>query len=378
MSSPPSIASPAVPPNSHHSTEPSLRLSSTSLCRAVASVMCLGLLAGCASQSYRYGQFRPATAPVPPLVVDRGGPSPRLDRIRSLVEYPRTLFRFGRPDTRPSPEEVEQTVVTYLEKNDLTDVEVEVGEYDPGTQWKRLRDNPRVSPFWKYSVGSLTVVGYSVLPGRAFGIDSYNPFTDTLSLNSRNPNRALFEASRAKALRSEQYVGSSAVLSSLPVIRSVADARQASDVLSYLRAEEEWELETAAYPELYAGIGKETIGLAGWIIPFSVGPALGIGGSLLGRTTGQIVASQRSQQIELVRADRRQADAALAELAAFEEEANRWLDPTATELILPAVGEADPESTSPQAEVDLLDFSEGDSAEAPSPASASEVHRTGK
>ena len=305
-------------------------------------MLLLCLLSGCASQPYRYGQFRPATVAPPPLVVDRGGPSPRLDRIRSLVEYPRTLFRFGRPDPRPSQEEVEQTVITYLEKNDLTDVEVEVGEYDPGTQWQRLRDNPRVSPFWKYSVGSLTVVGYSVLPGRAFGIDSYNPFTDTLSLNSRNPHRALFEASRAKALRGEHYVGSSAVLSSLPVIRSVADVRQASDVLSYLRAEEEWDLETAAYPQLYAGIGKETIGLAGWFIPFTVGPALGIGGSIVGHTTGRYVANQRSQQIELVRAERRRGDEALAELAAFEEANADWLDPEAAGLILPAAGETDP------------------------------------
>lgn len=306
-------------------------------------------LAGCASDSYRYGQFRPVSAPVPPLVVDRGEPHPHLDRMRDVVEFPRRLFRFGRPDTRPATDEVEQTVVTYLEKNDLTDVAVEVGEYDPSRQWQRLRENQRVGPLWKYSVGSLTVVGYSLLPGRVFGIDCYNPFTDTLCVNSRNPPKALFEAARAKALRGEQFVGSSVVLSSLPVIRSVADIRQTSDVLSYLRTEEQWELETAAYPELYAGIGKEAVGLAGWFIPFSVGPGLGIGGRLLGSATGRVVASQRNQEIEVILAERRLAEEALVELASFEESDELWAtDPSGG--ILPALGEqnpADPETVNP-------------------------------
>ncbi len=298
-------------------------------------------LAGCASDSYRYGQFRPVSAPVPPLVVDRGEPHPHLDRLRDVVEFPRKLFRFGRPDSRPTTEQVEQTVVTYLEKNDLTDVAVEVGEYDPSRQWRRLRENERVGPLWKYSVGSLTVVGYSLLPARAFGIDTYNPFTDTLIVNSRNPPRALFEAARAKALRGEQFVGSSVVLSSLPFIRSVADVRQASDVLSYLRAEEQWDLETAAYPQLYAGVGKEAIGLVGWFIPISLGPGLGIGGRILGSATGQVVASQRRQEIEVILAERRRAQEALVELAGFEETDSSWADDAAGD-VLPAVGEQNP------------------------------------
>ena len=298
---------------------------------------------GCASDTYRYGQFRPVTAPVPPVVVDRGEAHPQLDRLRNVVEFPRRVLRFGRPDTRPTTEEVEQTVVTYLEKNDLTDVAVEVGEYDPSRQWQRLKDNERVGPLWKYSVGSLTVVGYSLLPGRVFGRDTYNPFTDTLSINSRNPPRALFEAARAKALRGEQFVGSSVVLSSLPVIRSVADVRQASDVLSYLRAEEQWQLETAAYPQLYAEVGKEAIGLVGWFIPVSLGPGLGIGGRILGSATGQVVAGQRSQEIELILAERRQADGALAELAEFTEE-EAWWTGDGDRQVLPAAEEVDAES----------------------------------
>ena len=189
-------------------------------------------------------------------------------------------------------------------------------------------------------MGSLTIVGYSLLPGRVFGTDTYNPFTDTLSINSRNPPRALFEAARAKALRGEQFVGSSVVLSSLPVIRSVADVRQASDVLSYLRAEEQWQLETAAYPQLYAEVGKEAIGLAGWFIPVSVGPGLGIGGRLLGSATGQVVANQRSQEIEVILAERRQADEALAELSGFTEEA-AWWNGDVDWQVLPAAEEID-------------------------------------
>ena len=120
--------------------------------------------------------------------------------------------------------------------------------------------------------------------------------------------------------------------------------------------------ETAAYPQLYAGIGKETIGLAGWFIPFTVGPALGIGGSIVGHTTGRYVANQRSQQIELVRAERRRGDEALAELAAFEAENVDWLDPEVTGVILPAGGEADAASTGSVTDGQLLEPAESPTA----------------
>ncbi|MCY2965432.1 MAG: hypothetical protein NT069_17660 [Planctomycetota bacterium] len=271
--------------------------------RAVAWLAVV-LSAGCAGRPYQYGRFHPEGVDAPQLVVMHGGPHERLDTLKSIVQFPKKLLSFGHSHDEESTDESERQVAEYLEKNDLTDVYVSVNDYDPEDQWRRLKENERVAPAWKYTLGAASVVGYTLLPGRVFGKDNYNPFTNTLSLNSPDPNRGLYEAAWAKDVHTKSHVGSYVAFSSLPGISLAREAKKTEDVVGYLQAEEQWELEKQAYPALYAQLGSQSAGLASPFVSAIISPVIGLGGGIVGHTTGRVVAGQRAKEIERIQTER--------------------------------------------------------------------------
>ena len=94
-----------------------------------------------------------------------------------------------------------------------------VNQYDPGGEWKRLANNDTVAPGWRYTVGALHTLGYILFPGRVFGEDSYNPYTNTVNLYSDIPSLALEQAAYAKDIRHRSYPGTYAVAQELGAAR---------------------------------------------------------------------------------------------------------------------------------------------------------------
>ena len=114
---------------------------------------------------------------------------------------------------------------------------VAVNEYDPKGQWRRMRKNDRVSPFWRYSVGTLAWMHYTLLPNRLFGGDRYDPFANSLNLSSDVQSLVLSEAAYAKDIHSRRHPGAyAAIVNDMPVLSIWRRARAASDVLGYARA----------------------------------------------------------------------------------------------------------------------------------------------
>ena len=270
----------------------------------VGCACAVGLLgpAGCASKSYHYTRFRPAAAEAQPILAEHGEPDKVLDGMAAVVDAPAKLLPFGPKKNRReiAPETAEQ-LATYLQKNDLGDVHLSVNRYDPAGEWRRLRANPRIGPGWRYTAGVLSVAGYAVLPGRVFGMNRYNPYTDTLSVNSDRPVELLKEAAEAKDIRGQGLPGTYAALTSVPGMAMVREVRSANDVLSYARAENDWETEKKAYRELYPQVWMAgtfgtgpllTASLAWW-----AGPAVGLGGAVVGGGVGHIVAARREAEV---------------------------------------------------------------------------------
>lgn len=118
------------------------------------------LVTGCAAGPYQFGRFHPlepdGTA-LQPVEVVYGQPRKTLDRIGWVVGTPARILTMNKntDNHQISPETIEKLKV-YLAENDITDVYVAVNDYDPKGQWRRLRKNDRVAPFWRYSVGTLT------------------------------------------------------------------------------------------------------------------------------------------------------------------------------------------------------------------------------
>ena len=268
--------------------------------------------AGCASPHYRASSQRLAGVPLN-LTLSQGGQHPRLDRLESAVHYPITKAKqwFGR-----QPEETSQPLTTaehqannlavaqeYLALHGFTEMYVDFRAYEPAEQWRRLRANQNISGFWKYTGGALQHLHYCLVPDRVLRRDSYNVFTNTLSINSTRPERTLYAAATAKYLCERNYPGAFATGCYFPVVPLVRDYCVANDALSYARYRQDWELEQRLYPHVYGRFGSELVSQGTSLfpqfalLPFYVRPMLSLGGRVVGRGAGSVVRQAREDEL---------------------------------------------------------------------------------
>lgn len=244
----------------------------------LAMCLVLGLSLGCIRNQYQFGLGNR----IPPNYSDTLNPisigqgTPCLDTMENIVQGPHRFVRRLLGFKVLSPEEVNsqrwQAVASsqeYLMKNGLQDVYIDVQVYDPGQQWNRIKANPRISPFWKYTGGPLQVLGYSLLPGRVFHWDYYDAFSNTLSINSEDQGLAMLQAANAKTYRSRPSQGTYAMLQYAPILPVIHQVETTSDLLTYARYYQRPEFEHMLYPIVYADIGAYTLSEATWFLPGS-------------------------------------------------------------------------------------------------------------
>lgn len=259
--------------------------------------LCLAQAVGCAKLPYQYGRF-PATNSAT-VQIEQGKAHPKLDRVERALGLPRRLI-MRKDEPRDVPQETTAAVATYLERNQLNDVRVSVRDYQPRQQWQRLRENQAIAPAWRYTLGSLTIVRYTLLPGRVFGHNDYNPFTNTLYVNSNEPALLLHEAAYAKDVHGRMLPGTYAAISGMPGLSLGRKVRGASDVLAYAQTHENWETEREAYRKIYPKIGSESLGaVASPFLPvWWADPLVGLAGSAVGRGVGQVALTRRERELQ--------------------------------------------------------------------------------
>lgn len=185
-------------------------------------------------------------------------------------------------------------IAEYLWANDLPDVMVRVNQYAPLDEWKRLSANRRIAAGWRYTVGTFDLLLYTLMPGRLFGNDWYNPFTNTINLYSDVPSIALHEAAYAKDVHHRRYPGTYVTVQHIPVVGMWYRTNATADILQYLKQHggsvaEIQEADEILYP-MYAGAAGGQIGQ--FIpIPF-VGEALNLAGAGVGHIVGRYRAHQ--------------------------------------------------------------------------------------
>jgi hypothetical protein len=227
--------------------------------RGFALAIALGglLLGGCASLPYSYGTGRieEDAAKSPPMREQflYGRPNKFLDAAdwywpESLLGK-LILWNKNIDSHQISPETVD-AMKTYIAENNLSNVQVLVNGYYPGNQWKRLFKNKTVGGGWRFTLGIWSVIGYTVLPGRFFGGDAYNPFTNTIYLYSDEPAIALHEAGHSKDFGRRKLKGTHAAIYQLPLASLYYEAKATGDAVGYLRCRDT-EGEKDAYKILY-------------------------------------------------------------------------------------------------------------------------------
>jgi hypothetical protein len=262
---------------------------------AIGTSALIALLAsGCATTHYQYGRFHPQSpggVQLQPIEVRYGQPRKIIDKMGYVLGTPARLITLNKKMNNHSisPETLEKLKI-YMAVNDITDVCVAVNEYDPKGQWKRLQENERIAPGWRYSMGTLNWVGYTILPNRLFGGDRYSPYTNTLNLSSDVPAQVLSAAAYAKDIHSQRLPGTYATfVNDMPVLSVWREAKATRDVLGYARSRHDWKAEQQAYHVLYPQIGGATVGTAGVLVP-TYGPFLHLGGVVAGHAVGRTVA----------------------------------------------------------------------------------------
>jgi hypothetical protein len=198
---------------------------------------------------------------------EHGKPRKVIDACGWVFGIPRKIILWDRRavnhDVSP---ETEQELSSYLEANGLTSTKVRINQYDPVGEWQRLRANKRVGAGWRYTVGAFGTLVYTVVPGRVFGSDGYNPYTDTINVYSDIPCLAQEQGGYAKLVHARPHPGTYSVVTSLPVVQLWPEKKSKTDVLDYTLANGTPEEQDEATRVLYAEYGAEVGGQASLLV----------------------------------------------------------------------------------------------------------------
>lgn len=265
--------------------------------RLISIAVMISILSGCVTLPYKeQGDLFPSPEPfIDDPQISRGEPNVVADSLgHYFFSLPEKLilwnWSMGNHDISP---ETEERIRIYLAENDLKEVKVRLNEYAPFSEWKRLTENQAVGAGWRYTAGTLTWLLYTVFPGRIFGGDHYNPFTNSISLYSDLPMVALHEAGHAKETAGIKYKGSEAMLRLIPLYPLLDEEYASSDALSYVAGQCNADLERSGYKLLYPAYGTY---IAGEILVYI--PGVKTAALLAGAIPGHIVGRVKAGEVE--------------------------------------------------------------------------------
>ncbi|MEZ6059794.1 MAG: hypothetical protein R3C19_05480 [Planctomycetaceae bacterium] len=214
--------------------------------------------------------------------IEVGRPNRFIDGIGWFFGIPEKILLWdSRAENHSVSPQTIRTVEQYLADNGMQDVKIRVNQYSPGAEWKRLTQNKAVSPLWRYTFGAISTLGYTLIPGRLFGGDNYNPYTNTVSIYSDIPTAAVHETAYAVDNSRHKYRGTYGFaqgISGINIWHETQAAHLASDWLRdsdqpFLVAEN-----NRIMPPLY---GIRVGGSLGEFVP-QVQPLATIGGAVTG------------------------------------------------------------------------------------------------
>ncbi|AMV35569.1 hypothetical protein VN12_25985 [Pirellula sp. SH-Sr6A] len=206
-------------------------------------------------------------------MLERGKKRPIIDAFGWVWGIPsKILFWNRRIESHSISPETELLLQDYLIENDLVDVKVRLNQYRPLDDWRRLTRNKSVAWPWRYTFGAVATLGETVIPGRLFGGDHYNPYTATIHLYSDVPAIAYHEGAHAKDFSNREYPGTYAALYVLPIVPLWHERTATNDVLAYVRDRGDPQSQREAMHVLYPAYGTYVGNAAGTLLPTASTP----------------------------------------------------------------------------------------------------------
>lgn len=201
--------------------------------------------------------------------IERGQPRPIIDALGWVWGIPQKLLLWDRRavNHKVSPQ-TEESIAQYMAVNGMRSTKVRINQYAPGDEWRRLGSNTKVGAGWRYTFGALTTAFYTILPGRVFGADWYNPYTDSVYIYSDIPAIAMEQGGHAKLVAKREHPGTYASLTALPLVHMWPESRAKDDVLLYVRSHGTTNDRMDTVASLYPQFGSEFGQQAGYVLPY--------------------------------------------------------------------------------------------------------------
>jgi hypothetical protein len=224
--------------------------------------------------------------------IQRGEPRKVIDAIGWVVGIPSKIILWNRRvENHNISSQTEEELAEYLAVNGLDTVRVRLNQYRPGEDWRRLVHNNSVGAGWRYTFGTISVLGETIFPGRVFGGDHYNPFTNTIHLYSDVPAIALHEGGHAKDFARRKWKGTYAAVYILPLVPLYHESIASRDVIAYLETMGSTQQKADASRMLYPAYGTYVGSAAGEFFP-GLSTPLYVGGVIGGHVWGRINANR--------------------------------------------------------------------------------------
>ena len=238
----------------------------------LSSLIC----SGCSSIPYNYGRnieqqniLKLGYLGYQETQIERGKKQPLIDGLGHYVmSLPSKILLLNwRVNNHNISKKNEELLKQYLDENSLNNVKVRLNQYAPLGEWRRLYYNRTIHPIFRYTLGTISLIFYTVVPERLFagliGGDNYNPYTNTINLYSGHNAIVLHEAGHAKDLAKIKYKGLYSVSRMLPLVPLFQEGKATGDAIGYFKNKnfriDEKEAYKILYPAYFSYIGGEAM-----------------------------------------------------------------------------------------------------------------------
>ncbi len=181
-----------------------------------------------------FGSQDPRFQQTSKVEVSRGNENFLANGLRNFFSIPQKIIYWNsNMNSGNISDKTIQRVTTFLEENRLSDVGVNVNEYDPIKHIGRVFSNPHTSGLSKYTFGLFSSVSYifefnKYLGGRS---DYYDYTSNDIHLYSEDPDIALLMGAQALAFNEDDAPSVYSIKQSLPLVGPFIYASQNEDQL---------------------------------------------------------------------------------------------------------------------------------------------------
>lgn len=235
--------------------------------------------------------------------VERGRPNAFMDGLNHYVlSLPTKLLLWDWQvlDHR-LPDGSEALLRRYLALNDMASVKVRHNQYAPGPELGRLVRNREVAAGYRYTLGVLAWLRYTLLPDRLLaglpligGGDHFNPYSNTVNVYSSDAGVLLHEAGHSKDYVKARWKGTyMGLLRLVPFVDLWHEAVATDDAVRFLKCSRERAAELDAYKVLFPAYATY---VSGYLFLEATAPLV-VGGHVAGR----IQAGRRGRALDRAR-----------------------------------------------------------------------------